>query len=431
LEAYLARIKSVEPAVNAWSLLDVAGARTQARILTEEAGRSRFRGPLHGIPIGVKDEFHIAGMPTGMRGWSELPLEREDATCVAKLRAAGAVILGKTHMPVNGKIPPTRNPWNSKHTAGGTSSGSGAAVAARMVPAAIGEQTMGSNLRPAAYCGVDAIKPTYGRISRFGCYPFMWSQDHVGIIGLTIEDIGLILSVIAGPDKRDPTALDLPAPDPNLRLEGYTPPKIGLVRNFFPERSTDLTNAAVEAAAARLRSAGASIVDAVLPEEFGLLWHLRYILEAEMNLFHAYDQAISPFAPSPAPKATDLIPVNYYLQARRIKTWLITQIGDFMSKFDALLMAATPSPAPPVDSLGHASLLYPWSTLGFPSLTINGGLSPEGLPIGLQFVATRMQDWELLRVGAWSEGVLGRLPAPDVDSDQRIVKPRRRVHPSD
>jgi Asp-tRNA(Asn)/Glu-tRNA(Gln) amidotransferase A subunit family amidase len=406
----------VEAAVNAWSLLDVEGARAQARTLTAETERSQFRGPLHGIPIGVKDEFHVAGMPTGMRGWSELPQEQEDATCIAKLRAAGAVILGKTHMPVNGKIPPTRNPWNSSHTAGGTSSGSGAAVAARMVPAAIGEQTMGSNLRPAAYCGIDAIKPTYGRISRFGCYPFMWSQDHVGIIGLTMEDIALVLSVIAGPDERDPTTLDLPAPDPNLRIDGYAPPRIGLVRNFFPERSTDLMNSTVEAAAERLRTAGAHIVNAVLPAEFGLLWHLRYILEAEMNLFHTYDPAISPLAPEPAPKATDLIPVNYYLQARRIKTWLVRLVGDFLSEFDALLMAATPSPAPGADSLGDASLLYPWSTLGFPTITINSGLSPEGLPLGLQFVAHRLQDYELLRVGAWCEGVLGRLPAPQVGS---------------
>src|SRR6266550_2495872 len=189
LEAYLKRIKALDVKVQAWSLVDWDGARRQAMELEAEAAKGSLRGPLHGVPIGVKDEFHVRGLPTGMRDWSELPVEPEDATCVARLRSAGAIIVGKTHMPINGRLPPTRNPWNLEHTAGGTSSGSGAAVGARMVPLALGEQTVGSNLRPAAYCGVDAIKPTYGRVSRFGCFPFIWSLDHVGLIGLNMEDL--------------------------------------------------------------------------------------------------------------------------------------------------------------------------------------------------------------------------------------------------
>ena len=215
VETLLSRIMTFEDQVQAWSHLDTENALEQATLLTAEANTGKLRGPLHGVPIGIKDEFHVQGMPTGLRNLKRPFPEPEDATPVARLRAAGAVIIGKTHMPVGGIMPPTRNPWNLHHTAGGTSSGSGAAVGARMIPVALGEQTGGSNLRPAAYCGVDAIKPTYGRISRFGCLPFAWTMDHVGIIGLSMEDIALVLSVIAGPDPRDPTTLSDPAPPAN------------------------------------------------------------------------------------------------------------------------------------------------------------------------------------------------------------------------
>jgi aspartyl-tRNA(Asn)/glutamyl-tRNA(Gln) amidotransferase subunit A len=413
LEAFLGRIDAVDPRVQAWSFLDRDDARAQAHDLTHEAHAGKLRGPLHGVLVAVKDEFHIKGQPTGMRGWSRLPLEPEDATCVARLRSAGAIILGKTHMPVNGKNPPTRNPWNLEHTAGGTSSGSGAAVGARMAPVAIAEQTVGSGLRPAAYCGVSAIKPTYGRISRFGCYPFIWSLDHVSIIGLSMEDIALVLSVIAGEDSRDQTSLRMPAPEADLGMAAVAPPRIGLVRNFFPERTEPVMQQAVAAAMERLRAAGASVVDLELPEEFGLAWSIRPLLDAEMHLFHAYDQAISPYAPAPKPQPSDLVPANYYLQARRVRSWLSRRIGDAIREFDAILMAATPTSAPKgLASTGNAALLTPWSSLGLPAITIPAGLCPEGLPLGLQLVAPALADYKLLQVGAWCEAVLGRLPSP-------------------
>jgi len=301
LEAYLKRIKALDVKVQAWSLVDWDGARRQAMELEAEAAKGSLRGPLHGVPIGVKDEFHVRGLPTGMRDWSELPVEPEDATCVARLRSAGAIIVGKTHMPINGRLPPTRNPWNLEHTAGGTSSGSGAAVGARMVPLALGEQTVGSNLRPAAYCGVDAIKPTYGRVSRFGCFPFIWSLDHVGLIGLNMEDLALALSVIAGPDPRDATALQLPAPPAELDVKSFGSPHIGVIRNFFPERTEPLMQAALDGAARRFGDEGATLSDFNLPDEFELAWTIRPLLDVEMNLFHTYDQAISPKAPAYEP----------------------------------------------------------------------------------------------------------------------------------
>jgi Asp-tRNA(Asn)/Glu-tRNA(Gln) amidotransferase A subunit family amidase len=399
--------------VEAWSLLDVEGAKLQAAKLTVELAAGGPLRPLHGVPVAVKDEFHIAGMPTLMRGKYH-PLELEDATCVARLRQAGAVILGKTTMPIDGKNPTTRNPWNLEHTPGGTSSGSGAAVGARMVPFAIGEQTSGSNLRPAAYNGVDGMKPTYGRISRFGCYPFTWSRDHVGLIGVCIEDIALVLSVLAGPDERDPTCLPDPAPLADLELDKVPPPRIGVVRNFFPERAQPEMNDAIEVSANRLAAAGATVSDAYLPQEFGLAWSAALLVSAESAAMNASKQVESHAAiGGQRGRAIELVPATYYVQARRIRTWLVTKLQAFLTDFDALLMPVAPGGAPRgLESTGDPNLLIPWSFLGVPAVTINGGLSDEGLPLGLQFIAGPRRDRELLQVCGWSERVLGRLSAP-------------------
>jgi Asp-tRNA(Asn)/Glu-tRNA(Gln) amidotransferase A subunit family amidase len=282
-----------------------------------------------------------------------------------------------------------------------------------MVPFAIGEQTVGSNLRPAAYCGVEALKPTYGRISRFGCLPFIWSLDHVGIIGLDMEDIALVLSVIAGPDSRDRSTLPLPAPDADLRLQAMPPPRIGLVRNFFPERTQPVMQEALESSARRFAAAGAEVADVLLPEEFSLTWKLRPLFDAEMHLFHSQQAAHFPQAPRYAPKPSDLVPATYYLQARRVRAWLIERMNTQLSDYDAVLMPVAPGPAPKgIETTGDASLLAPWSLLGLPALTVSAGLSPDGLPLGLQLIAASLRDHELMRTGAWCGQVLGRLAAP-------------------
>ncbi len=287
-----------------------------------------------------------------------------------------------------------------------------------MVPIALGEQTGGSNLRPAAYCGVDALKPTFGRISRFGCYPFTWSLDHVGIIGLNMEDIALVLSIISGPDHRDPTTLPDPAPPAQLDLDRLEPPRIGIVRNFFPELTEPVMMEAIEKAAMSLKEAGAEMFDLMLPQEFGLTWPAhKLISSAEMATVTAR-RPVAVGKPAASDKAFDkkpgpLIPATYYLQAQRIRHWLYDKLLDLFRDLDALLMAVAPGPAPKgLASAGDSTLLSPWSLLGYPAISINGGLSPEGLPLGLQFVGAPMADHRLLEVGAWCEAVLGRLPAP-------------------
>ncbi len=409
LEASLARIAEIEDRVQAWTLLDIEGATAQAETLTAEAKAGKLRGPLHGVPFAIKDEFHIAGMPTLMRGENPPP-EPIDATCVARLREAGAIIVGKTTMPINGKMPPTRNPWNLAHTAGGTSSGSGAAVGSRMVPFAIGEQTAGSNLRPAAYNGVSGLKPTYGRIPRFGCYPFAWSRDHVGLIGLDMPDIALVLSVLAGYDDTDRSSMHDPAPPADLNMSAYGTPRIGVVKNFFPERTGPVMQGAVDSAAERLAAAGATVVDVMLPKEYGLTWSAAGAIGAEGATMHAGKPAANAWG-----RSAELIPATYYIQARRIRTWLTEMLTLMYGEVDALLMAVAPTPAPKgLTSTGDASLLACWSYLGFPAITVNAGVSDENLPLGLQLVGAPAEDYELMRLGAWCENVLGLLPAPVV-----------------
>ncbi|HEY8692810.1 MAG TPA: amidase [Chloroflexota bacterium] len=427
LECFLERAAALDGRIRAWSNLDAEGAREQARELTREAQNGKLRGPLHGIPIGFKEEFAVRGLPDRSEpNGPEGPVAAEDATAVARLRQAGAIILGKTFMPGRSGNPPTRNPWNLEHTAGGTSSGSGAAVGARLAPVALGEQTFGSNLRPAAFCGVGAIKPTFGRVSRKGMWAFSYSQDHPGVIGLTMDDMALVLSVIAGADPLDPTSLDVPPPPDRIDPADVRPPRIGLVRNFFPDRTEPPMQATVEAAAHKLAAAGAAVKDAWLPEEFGLVWHThRLVLTAEGATLRARVEAQSmadggaaPFPPAGLgnPRLGELVPANYYLHAQRIRRMLIDRMSAYFDRegLDVLLTAVAPAPAPKgLQSTGDPILLAPWSHLGFPAIAVQTGqLSPEGLPLGVQFGAAPLADYHLLCAGSWIERVLGRLPAP-------------------
>jgi aspartyl-tRNA(Asn)/glutamyl-tRNA(Gln) amidotransferase subunit A len=415
-ELYLARIAAVEDKVQAWCYLDADDVRAQAEALTREVESGTLRGPLHGVPIGIKDEFHVAGMPTYMADPTGAP-QPEDATPVARMRAAGAIIMGKTHMPIDGVMPPTRNPWNLEHTAGGTSSGSGAAVGARMVPLSLGEQTAGSNLRPAAFCGIEAIKPTFGRISKFGCYPFSWSHDHVGLMGLNMEDIALLFSVVAGQDSRDQTSLAAAPPEAELQMASMRPPTIGVVRNFFPERTEPEMQEAIENSVARMRAAGATVNDYNLPTEFGVMWGVHRVVGGTEGLtFRSSRLGDTPGADlAPRDLLSNIIPTPYYLQAQRIRAYLWEFIQASFASYDAILLPVAPGAAPKgLQSTGDTSMLVPWSSLGYPAITVNGGLTTEGLPLGLQFVTRPMDDYNLMRLGSWASSTLGRLPAPEI-----------------
>src|SRR5436853_3402851 len=207
LEACLERIDRYEPRIKAWVFVDRELARAQAEAATAELGQGRWRGPLHGIPLAIKDIYDVFDWPTaaGSRLWSQ-SIARRDATVVERLRQAGAVFLGKTVTTQYASFdpPPTRNPWNLERTPGGSSSGSAAALACGMCLGALGSQTGGSITRPAAYCGVTGCKPTFGRVSTRGVLPLAPSLDHVGPLARCVPDLAVLLQAIAGPDGRDP-----------------------------------------------------------------------------------------------------------------------------------------------------------------------------------------------------------------------------------
>lgn len=404
----LDRIGDLENRVHAWAYIDKQTAIATAKAMESEAATGKLRGPLHGVPVGLKDVFHAEGMPTIANSKTTDPVARyDDSAVAAALKAAGAIILGKcetVEFAGMGIPPQTRNPWDLGHTAGGSSSGSGAAVGSRMVPVAIGTQTGGSNLRPASYCGVAGFKPTHGAISREGLLPVSWTLDHPGIIARSAADLQLVFDVIA---RRS-----VPH-EPASRTW-----RIGLVRDFFLERSDASVIASIERAATRMRGAGAQVTEIKLPPMFDAQQSIhRLIMSPEMVTYHADRHADQAERMTPrhvqSVKSFSLVPATYYLQALRARRVLKEQLTDLFNAVDVLIMPTTPAAAPEgIESTGDASLLSPWSLVGFPAATVPCGLSGDGLPLGLQLVGKAGSDNTVLAVARFAESLLGRLELP-------------------
>jgi aspartyl-tRNA(Asn)/glutamyl-tRNA(Gln) amidotransferase subunit A len=272
VEECLRRVERYEPRVRAWVLLDREGARAEAGRLGEELRRGQRRGPLHGIPVGVKDVFDVFDWPTaaGSELWRQ-SVARHDATVVARLRQAGAVLLGKTVTTQYASFDPpvTRNPWNTQRTPGGSSSGSAAALACGACLGALGSQTGGSITRPASYCGVAGCKPTFGRVSACGVVPLAPSMDHPGPLARCVRDLATLLQVLAGADPRDPDCSTRPVPDYEAVLRGpLRAPRLGLLRAPFEERADGAVRAMMGQVCERFRSRGAEVVEVALPAAF-------------------------------------------------------------------------------------------------------------------------------------------------------------------
>ncbi|MCW2530396.1 MAG: hypothetical protein JWM76_5256 [Pseudonocardiales bacterium] len=435
VEALLERIDAHDDKTRAFSYLDREGVLIEAEALTREAQASTFRGPLHGVPFAVKEQFNLAGAPTLGDFTDPSPeIAESDATAVARLKAAGALVMGKTFMTGVGGHPPSRNPWNIAHSPGGSSSGSGAAVGARYVPFALSEQTGGSGIRPAAYCGVSGLKPTYGRNSRFGMFPLVYSTDHPCIIATDINETESVFAITAGYDAKDPSSRTDAAYRGKAVLSG--PPKIGVVRNFFPELQDAEMNDAIQTSADQLAAAGADVVDYYLPDDWMTVWANQLLIAiAEGGVITMKDdqQRVEKGLPhrSTYPRSMEsrakfggtkkelgvLLPATYYLQAQRVRRYYQDKMGKALAGYDAILMATAPGQAPkqvpPI--AGDDSLLRPWSHLGNPAISVPAPvLSADGMPLGLQFVGRVMGDEELLAVGRWAQDVLGTLPAPQL-----------------
>ena len=415
-QALLERIDTLDPSLQAWVTIDREEVLSEARLRDEERRAGNVRGPVHGIPVGLKDIFYTEGMKTTAcsRIYADF-VPDHDATCVAKLKDAGAIILGKavTTEFASGDPSPTRNPWNHEHTPGGSSSGSSVAVATGMCPAALGSQTGGSTCRPAAYNGIVGLKPTYGRISRHGVVPLSWSLDTVGILVRSVDDAAVMLQAMAGHDPNDSGSSSLPVPD-YLQEMGSSdrPPRIGLIRRFFFDRSSQEVQEHTTEIALRLTEAGATVEELVLPESFATAHSCqRIVSNVEAAAFH--EETFLDRADEYGPRIRAsiesgmLVPGVRYLQAQRLRRSFRSDIMAALAGVDVALMPATPAPAPrDLSTTGDAVFQAPWTSSGLPTIVIPSGMSESGLPLAVQLAGQPFQEGRLLGAARWCERVL-------------------------
>lgn len=416
VEDCLKRIDALEPRLQAWATVDRQGALAAARQCEQALRQGGAPGALGGVPVGLKDIFYTAGMRTaaGSRVYANF-VPTYDATSVVRLQEAGAIVLGKTVTTefATADPSPTRNPWNTAHTPGGSSSGSAASVAARMVTAALGSQTGGSTLRPAAYNGIVGLKPTYGRISRYGVIPVSWCLDHVGILARSVEDAALVLQAVAGYDAHDPGSLAQPVGDYVAAVrQAEHAPRIGLLRQFFWEHADAETRQHTDAVAERLARAGARVEEVSLPVSFASVAAAhRMVMRVEAAAFHA-----DMFATQREQYGARLretietgltIPAVAYVRAQRLRRMFQDEIPQMFAQADVLLTPATPAPAPRgLETTGDARFQSPWTHAGVPTLALPSGLSQGGMPLGIQLIAPAQQEERLLRAARWCEATL-------------------------
>jgi Asp-tRNA(Asn)/Glu-tRNA(Gln) amidotransferase A subunit family amidase len=409
VQACLARVRECDAQVQAWAFLDPQHALAQARAADEQRKQGAPTGALHGVPVAVKDILDTADMPT--EDGTALHAGRtpaHDATVVAWLRAAGAVIMGKTVTTELATYSPgkTRNPHNPEHTPGGSSSGSAAAVACGMVPLAIGSQTNGSVVRPAAYCGVYGFKPTHGLISRHGVLKLSRSLDHVGVFGRSLEDIALVAEELAAHDENDPDTAPR-ARIPFVRIaaeEPPMPPRLALVKTPMWGEAEPEMREALEELAAHL---GDRVEEFALPESAreALTWH-RAIMEAEMaaNLCAEYERGrdrLSASLRAQLERGRARTALEYQQALARIPQ-VVEGLARAFDRYDAILTLSAAGAAPRgLESTGDPKFCTLWTLAGMPALNVPILQAPGGLPLGIQLVGPRHDDARLLRTARW------------------------------
>ena len=407
VQACLDRIAEVEPAVEAWSFLAPAYAIAQAEARDRAQTEGKPLGPLHGIPVGVKDILDTADMPT--ENGTVLHAGRqpsEDAMVVALLRAAGAVILGKTVTTELAVYAPgkTRNPHDPGRSPGGSSSGSAAAVAARMVPLAVGSQTNGSVIRPAAYCGVVGYKPTHGLISRSGVLRQSPHLDHVGVFAQSVEDAALIAETLMAYDPRDPAMRCTPWPR-LLELVTQEPPsapRLAFVRSPFWDQADPEARAAFQTLARRL-----ACEEAELPTPFAEAAQIhRTILEADLALSFSSEyergkERLSPILRTMIEQGRQTLAVDYNRAVAAVPG-LRRALDDLLQRYDVILTPATTGVAPAgLASTGSPIFCTIWTLCGVPAVTLPLLTGEQGLPLGVQLIGREGDDARLLRTARW------------------------------
>jgi Asp-tRNA(Asn)/Glu-tRNA(Gln) amidotransferase A subunit family amidase len=420
--ACLDRIDALDGKIKAFVQLDRAHALAQARALDERRAQGAPIGPLHGVPIAIKDIIDTADYPTelgspigaGRRPW-------RDATVVARLRAAGAIIVGKSVTTEFAYYHPgpTRNPHDLARTPGGSSSGSAAAVAAKMVPLALGSQTNGSIIRPAAFCGVLAIKPSHGLVSRAGVLALSHKLDHVGAFARSLADLALVLDVIAGPDPADPDTQPFAAA--NFRAVQAElpplPPRFAFVRSPIWNKAEPDTKAAFDELVAALGTS-ASSVD--LPETFAEAWEAhRTIMAADMA--HHLAPLVARGQPSKTMRellahGRAITAVEYFAAIAKAERYTAS-LADIFTEYDAILTPAAVGVAPKgLSATGDPAFCSLWTLTGLPSLSLPLLAGEGGLPLGVQLVGSAGHDARLLRTAG---GLIGMLSTPKTRRSSR------------
>jgi Asp-tRNA(Asn)/Glu-tRNA(Gln) amidotransferase A subunit family amidase len=410
VESCLARIAEVDPRVQAWTFLDPDYALAQARALDQLRLSGQPTGPLHGIPVGVKDIFDTADMPT--ENGSVIHAGRtpsRDATAVSRLRAVGAVIMGKTVTTEFAYFSPgkTRNPHNPEHTPGGSSSGSAAAVGSGMIPLALGSQTNGSTIRPAAYCGIVGFKPTHGLISRHRVSALSRTLDHVGLFARTVDDIALLCEQLVGYDEADPdTRPRASIPFQTVtREEPPLAPMFALVKTPMWERADSDTKEGFAELAGHLDG---QVEEVELFPSAIEAWELHQIImsaEMALNLEHEYTVAseqLSEKLRQQIEHGRQVRAFEYQRALARIAPIHESFLELFQQRYDAILTPAAPGPAPKgLASTGDPSFCTLWTLCGMPAISLPLLESVDGLPLAVQLVGPRYGDARLLRTARW------------------------------
>lgn len=444
VERCLARIRKSDGRLRAFIRLDEEGALGAARALEADAAAGRWRGPLHGVPLGFKDLCHLHGLPTscGTR-MPEYFVSAHECSAARRLLDAGAVSLGKLNMTElalgafgdNAHHGDVDNPWVAGHAAGGSSSGSAAGVAAGLFAGAVGSDTGGSIRLPAGCCGVIGLKPTYGRVSRAGAMVLSWSMDHLGPLAWTARDAALMLTVMAGSDPADATASRRAVPDYAAGIEGgVAGVRIGLPENYFFEGVDAEMAAAVRRAARQLEELGARVGEIRVPDPRAMTDVAMLITRAEASTVHARAFRERPQDLQPMVRARLQVGFGIsaydYLQALRLRAKLTRAfVREVFAEVDVLLTPVIPEPAPALAPLKAATvdefnalagrfsrLTRPFNGLGLPALSVPCGFGAAGLPLGFQAVGRPFDESLLLRLGhAYQEAAGWHRRRPQLD----------------
>ena len=428
-EALLRRTERLDSRLHAYIRLTPEIALAGARDSENEIVAGNWRGPLHGVPVGLKDIIDYAGLPT--TGHSKVLVDNianADAHVTSRLKAAGAIMMGKlaTHEFALGgpsfdlPWPPAVNPWGDNRFPGGSSSGSGVALAAGLLPAALGTDTGGSVRNPASMCAITGLKPTYGLVSRHGVFPLATSLDHVGPMTRTVRDNAILLQILAGHDHKDPASARQPIGDYSADLDrGVKGLRIGHIRHFYAE--DDLGDpeqvAAVDGAADVLRRLGADVVEIRLPHAREFAACCRLILRAEAYATHRHWLAERPgdYGDLARARLMDGASVSAadYIDAQRLRGRLIKQTTDAFADIDAALTISSLDPPCRIDDAEACARNYPrqarqpFNVTGQPAIAIPAGFTQGGLPLGIQLVGHYFQEALLYRVAHAYEAETG------------------------